>query len=103
MNNCSTDKTMTDRHSEMQDTGYRVVPEWRTDLKKFELVIVPWDYETNTRDAGRKKRTGFLFAESECKTSRSKPSAFFQKWAEVEIILINHLKKKHENKKSQTH
>lgn len=79
---------------ELRELGYRVVPEYDSYRRNFEIIIEPWCWRSNRRKPGKIKKTGFIFNIYEINKKGESP--YRQKLKEVQITLINHLKKKYE-------
>ena len=83
----------------LRKTGYRVVPEWRNDLRLFEIIIEPWDYEANKRIRTKKiKRTDVFIKQSECFMSVTKVTKLSVELNRIQMKIINHFEQKKLNK-----
>lgn len=71
--------------------GYRVVPEALTH-QRYEIIVEPWDFETNRKKPGKKKRTGYVFTQYE--VNKPGDSPYQKKLREIQLKLINHINQK---------
>lgn len=74
--------------TKLSNLGYRVVPDWISYNRCYEIIVEPWDYVLNKKRPGRVKRTGFYFSPSEI--NRPGESDYIKKLTEVQLKLINH-------------
>lgn len=77
----------------IRDNGYAVYPEYIHHLRKWEIVVAPWDYIHSRKRPGTVKRTGYFFKQNDCVCSQHRETEYERKMIEVQMKLVEHFKK----------
>lgn len=71
--------------------GVRVVPDRLPYSSTYEIIVEPWDFQTNKKATGRTKRTGVFFQQKDL--NKKVNNIYYPKLQEVQLKEI----KKHES------
>lgn len=77
---------------ELIKAGIRVVPELLPGSRTYEIVVEPWDFQTNKKATGRTKRTGVFFQQKDL--NKKINNMYYPKLQEIQLKEI----KKHSSK-----
>ena len=80
---------------ELIKAGIRVVPELLPGSKTYEIIVEPWDFQTNKKAPGRTKRTGVFFQQKDL--NKKVNNVYYPKLQEIELKEI----KKYESRNQQ--